>query len=115
MKIYQPIVLERAEELTKIIKDSGFMEQEDITDVNIVKEFFCNKLTEKFIEGYDLNEKGLFTEDEMVEYLQQIIIKSTLISLKQKGLIESYEDENTEEVFFLTKEGKEFTQKINLT
>jgi len=112
MKTYQPIVIQKANELIDIINETDFFQEENITNMNIVREFFCDRLTEKFLNDFDLNEKPLFHENEMVEYLHQIMILSTLDSLKEKGLIESYEDENTEAVYFLTKEGKELAASL---
>ena len=69
-----------------------------------------DKLTEKFIIG-ELAEDGidnmfLFTEDEFEQMLKEMITGSILYELKDKGLVDSYEDDSTEEVFFLTKKGK---------
>ena len=40
-------------------------------------------------------------------------IKSILFELKERGIVDSYEDENTEEMFFLTDEGKKFMKNTN--
>jgi DNA-binding MarR family transcriptional regulator len=43
--------------------------------------------------------------------LKEIIVGSTLQQLKEKGYINSYEDENTEEVF-LTEDSKEYIKNM---
>jgi hypothetical protein len=37
-----------------------------------------------------------------------------LFELKEKGFVDSYEDDNTEEMFFLTDEGKKFVKESNI-
>ena len=48
----------------------------------------------------------IFEEEEMLTILREIVTGSILYELKEKGLMGSYEDESTEEMFFLTKKGK---------
>ena len=48
----------------------------------------------------------MFTEDEFEVILRELVAGSVLYELKDKGLVDSYEDDNTEEMFFLTEEGK---------
>ena len=43
--------------------------------------------------------------------LKELIAGSVLYDLKQKGYVESYEDDTTEEMFFLTKKGKKFLKE----
>jgi len=64
-------------------------------------------LTQKYIDGLLENEEvELFGEDEFTKLLQEIVAGTLLYDLKEKGLINSYEDDNTEETFFLTEQGK---------
>lgn len=107
-RIYQPIVLEHSNELVQSLLESGFFDDYEITDTTFAKEYFCEKLTEKFIiNGLDL-ENGLFTDDEFLTMLKEIAAGSELKKLKDNGYVTSYEDENTEEVFYLTEEGKKY-------
>jgi DNA-binding PadR family transcriptional regulator len=39
---------------------------------------------------------------------------SILYELKDKGYVNSYEDDNTEEMFFLTKKGKKYLKNDKL-
>lgn len=107
-KIYQPIVIERA---NQIIEDlSEFFLEYQIDSTEFAEKYLCDKLTEKFIIGeLDFEEDDsifLFSEDEFEVILKELIAGSVLYELKQKGLVDSYEDDTTEEMFFLTEEGK---------
>lgn len=44
--------------------------------------------------------------------MDEIIVLGTLNSLREKGIIDCIENEKNEEMFFLTKEGKEIGSKI---
>jgi len=107
-KIYQPIVIEKANDIIESLTD--FFNDYQIESLDYAKEYMCDKLTEKFIDG-DLNddEEGnifLFTEPEFEQILKELIAGSVLYELKEKGLVDSYEDDTTDEMFFLTKKGK---------
>ena len=109
-KIYQPIVIEKCD----IILDSliEFFEDYEIESLDFAKKYLCDKLTEKFILGELDEEEGdslfLFNEEEFEVILKELIAGSVLYDLKQKGYVESYEDDTTEEMFFLTKKGKKY-------
>jgi ribosomal protein S25 len=75
-------------------------------DISFAIKTISDKLTEKFING-ELENEDLFVSGEFVGMLQMIIAENVLRELQKKGLITSYEDENTEEVFFLTELGKQ--------
>jgi hypothetical protein len=111
-KIYQPIVLEKSEEIIKSLIESGFFIDYEIPNTKFAKELLCEKLTEKFINGELSEDNAIFNEDEFENILKYIITGSILYELKTKGLVNSYEDENTEELFFLTERGKEILKNI---
>ena len=111
-RIYQPRVIEIANEIIETLKEIEFFEENNITDLTFTKSHLCDRLTEKYIEnGLDL-EIGIFTEDEFNEIIKTIIIGSVLHNLKESGYVSSYDDENTEELFFLTKEGKMLLEEM---
>ena len=107
-KIYQPVVIEKGNEIIDSLQD--FFEDYEIESLDFAKTYMYNKLTEKFIlgelEDENLDNLFLFTEEEFEQMLKEMITGSILYELKDKGLIDSYEDDTTEEVFFLTKKGK---------
>ena len=69
-------------------------------------------MTEKFINGQLDSDDELFGEDEFAKLLQELVAGSVLYELKEKGYINSYEDDETEEMFFLTEDGKKFLKNI---
>jgi hypothetical protein len=111
-KIYQPEVLVKSKEIIDLLVDIKFFSDHEIDNTYFAEQYFNEKLTEKFING-EINEEAIFSEDEMEICLKEIITGSILYQLKDKGYVNSYEDENTEEIFFLTEEGKEYLKNIN--
>lgn len=103
---YQPIVIEKTNVIIDELIYSNFFKDNEIMDIGFAMKTISDKLTEKFING-ELENEELFTTDEFVAMLQMIIAENVLRELQKKGLITSYEDENTEEVFFLTELGKQ--------
>jgi len=103
---YQPIVIEKTNVIIDELIYSNFFKDNEIMDIGFAMKTISDKLTEKFING-ELENEDLFVSGEFVGMLQMIIAENVLRELQKKGLITSYEDENTEEVFFLTELGKQ--------
>lgn len=100
-KVYQPIVIEEAENILQGLIESEFFIDYDITDYTYSKQYLLDVLTEKYINGLlDDDETELFTEAEFEQILKELVAGTVLYELKQKGYVNSYEDENTEEMFF---------------
>jgi hypothetical protein len=115
-KIYQPIVIEKANDIIESLTD--FFNDYQIESLDFAQEYMYDKLTEKFIAG-ELNddEEGnvfLFTESEFEQILKELIAGSVLYELKEKGLVDSYQDDTTDEMFFLTKKGKKLLKEDKL-
>ena len=114
-KIYQPIVIEKANDIIESLSD--FFADYEVQSLDFVKEYMYDKLTEKFIAGeLEEDEVGnvlLFTESEFEIVLKELIAGSLLYELKDRGLVESYEGDTTEETFFLTKKGKKLLKEDN--
>lgn len=110
-KIYQQCVIEKTEELIEILTSISFFADYEIEKTDFTKKYLLNVLTEKFIEG-KFNDDEIFTEDEFETYLKEIISGSVLHDLKEKGYVNSYEDDEVDEVFFLTEEGKEYLKNL---
>ena len=106
-KAYQPIVVEETEQIIQGLIESEFFSDYEIDDYTFARQYILDLLTQKFIDGLlEDEEVELFTEDEFTKILQEIVAGTLLYDLKQKGLINSYEDDSTEETFFLTEEGR---------
>jgi hypothetical protein len=113
--IYQPIVIEKSNEIIESLTDL-FIDYE-IMSLEFARKYLCDKLTDKFIEGnLDNDDEGsilIFNDEEFEVVLREIVAGSVLYELKEKGLVDSYQDDTTEEMFFLTKKGKREMKKNN--
>lgn len=119
-KAYQPIVIEETDNLIQGLIESEFFLDYDITDYSFARNLILDELTQKYIDGLfdepdddDESDIELFTEDEFTKLLQKIVAGSLLSDLKERGLVNSYEDDNTEETFFLTEEGKKLLRDVD--
>jgi hypothetical protein len=114
-KIYQPIVIEMTNEIITDLTETEFFADYEIQSTVFAEKYLLDKLTEKFILGELENEDdeflGVFNDDEFEVVLREIVAGSVLYELKERGLVDSYEDETTEEMFFLTKKGKRVMKK----
>lgn len=112
-KIYQPIVLEKSQQIIDILVESKFFEDYEMENTKFAMEYFSDKLTEKFIDGnIDMELDELFTDEEFEQCLSEIVVGTLMRQLKEKGYLNSYEDNDTEETFFLTDDGREFLKKL---
>lgn len=92
-----------------LVADNFFIDFE-ITNQEYAKKRFAEELTAKFlVDGLD-EDGDYFTEQEYDQILGEIIAEDVLRNLQKRGYLQSYEDETTEEVFFLTESGK---KKLN--
>ena len=111
--IYQPIVIERANEIMNVLRETDFFFEYEIEDESFAMTYLCDKLTDKFIKGeLDESIENLFHEDDMEQFLKEIVAGSLLYELQNKGIIDSIEDENNEESFFLTEKGKKLADEM---
>lgn len=101
---FQPSIIETATAIVEGLKESGFFIEEDVRDFKEAHKMICEALTQKFIR--DSSNDEYFTEDEFSDLLGMIVANDVILRLKSKGIINSYGDENVEEVFFLTNKGK---------
>lgn len=111
---YLPKIQEITEEIiTTLVEDNYFTEFE-ISSQDYARKRISDELTRKFLEnGLDNEEEGYFTEDEFDTILKEIIAEDVLRTLQKNGLIDSYEDDETEEMFFLTDLGKTQVDKMD--
>lgn len=114
-KIYQPIVIEMCDEIITDLVETEFFKDYEIESTDFARKYLLDKLTEKFILGELENDEdeflGVFNDDEFEVVLREIVAGSVLYELKSRGLVDSYEDDTTEEMFFLTKKGKKLMKK----
>jgi hypothetical protein len=103
-KVYPTEVKDVAAGLINVLKESGFFEDEDFQNTEFAEKYIREILLEKFLAGTSLD---LGDDEETNKHLDKIIDGSIFYQLKKKGFVDSYEDENTKEVFFLTEKGRE--------
>lgn len=113
-EVYQPFIIEEANNLVESLEQSGFFIDFEIEDKSYALNYFCDKLTEKFVQGVLDENIYIFTDEEMDKMLNEIMVGSVLFELQKDGFVDSIEDENNEERFFLTEKGKKIAKKINL-
>jgi Fe2+ or Zn2+ uptake regulation protein len=94
----------------KIIKTGAFEEflNEEEIEVKYLKDSLSDLLLPKFIAGDEL----ILSLEEIYDAINIASANSILNSLKDKGLIDSIEDEG-EEKFFLTQEGHKYCLENN--
>lgn len=105
------IVVDCVETIIESLRESLFFK-----DYNIGEEYadklFTELITKEYIKNPSLDDTDFFWEEEEFQtILQKIITGSIFYELKNNGILNSYEDDNTEETFFLTEKGKELTKK----
>lgn len=109
---FLPKIEEFTEEIIQTLVDDKFFEDFEIHDQTYARKRLSEELTKKFlINGLEDEGDGIFTEDEFDVILKEIAAESVLRDLQKRGYVNSYEDEYTEETFFLTELGKEELNK----
>jgi hypothetical protein len=109
---YIPKVEAIADDIIQTLIEDKFFEDFEIKDYSYTRKRFCDELTAKFLlNGLEDEGISLFNDEEFDKILKEVIAEDILRTLQKNGLINSYEDENTEEVFFLTDKGREEVEK----
>ena len=104
---YLPKIQEITEEIIASLVEDNYFTEFEISSEDYARKRISDELTRKFLEnGLDNEDEGYFSEDEFETILKEIIAEDVLRSLQKNGLIDSYEDDETEEMFFLTDLGK---------
>jgi hypothetical protein len=110
---YQPKVMLIADEIIKGMEYENFTERYNLTNMKFVRTYLCDLLTVKYINGeLDDDEDGVFTEEEFDNILIDVVNQHTKQVLIDDGIINTYEDETTDEVIFLTDKGKELMEQL---
>jgi hypothetical protein len=91
-----------------VAKDSGIVGASGNTDPDILEEMLCELALNKFLADGEMH----WDEHEFVECCQLAAAHTVIRDLKNEGLIDSIEDENGEEVVWITAKGKEITRRI---
>lgn len=105
-KSYQPIVVQETENIVQGLVLSNFFKDHGIEDYTFATEHISEILSSKDESTLTNMEVELFTEDEFNDLLNTIIVGSHIKELKEHGYMDSYKDDNNDEIFFITEEGK---------
>jgi hypothetical protein len=108
MKTYPDSVIDFANEAYDTISETlveSFPTYDKKWMKEISLEFICSKIgLPKFLKGEDLLFKD---QEEAYNFLNHIYVELAIRSLIKKGLVDSIENEEGEEMIFLTQKGKE--------
>lgn len=105
---YPEKVINYSREIFDCFAAGNFFSEEDI-DPFIFSKFLCEKVMPNWLSGDDVE----LTEEDLMEVILYSSTKSVLIGMKNKGLLDSIEDESGEECFFLTPDGKEAAEELS--
>jgi hypothetical protein len=104
---YPEPIVEAVEEFIKTgIFDDYFKEE------NVEPEYLTEQLSHILLTKFIAGEDTSLNEEEICQAMALAGVYSGLESLKKKGLANSIEDEQGEELFFLTQEGKQELEKL---
>lgn len=94
-------VHEYASKVTEVLATDEFFEEEEISE-----EIFYKNLGFVGLQYFLAGEALPITEKEMLDVITHSAAESVLESLREKGMLDSFPDENGEEHYFLTSDGK---------
>jgi len=80
---------------------------EDV-DPGILEDILCKSALEKFLGDDEM----MWSEEEVYDALNLAEVRSQLVELFEEGLVDSIEDENGEEIVWLTEKGKQLVEKV---
>jgi hypothetical protein len=105
-QINSPKIVDRkVDGILDIIRESGFFDIFEIGE-NYARKELTHVVTEEYVKQLTPDFTVEWSNGQLDKILRRIFTGSVLYELKKEGIVNSYEDENTEEVFFLTEKGK---------
>lgn len=111
--VYQSGIIAKATEIVELLVESKFYEENEIKSTDFSMEYLLEKLTEKFISGEPvMDDDYLFSDEDFDVILKEILVGSHLSEIKRKGYINTYSDENTDEIYFITEQGKNYLKSL---
>ena len=105
------VVLHHVENIIEGLREELFFDDYKIGEEYAIK-LFTKLVTEKYVEHPSLEMDFFWSESEFESILQKIIPGSIMYQLKDEGIMDSYEDENYSEHFFLTEKGKQIAKEL---
>ena len=106
MKTYPEPVVFIAEQIYEVFEES--LVEECQKDAEYCEPIAMEKISEFMLPKFLKGEELMITEKEVDILLRICLAEISMTALKEKGLIDFMEDENGEEVIFLTEKGKNY-------
>lgn len=107
MKIYPKHIEEYADKMIKVASEDP--EANKDLDMDTFKKEICEKVLQKFLNNED---ELRLSESEALDCVHYAIFQKAVKGLKEKGIVDTIEDENGEDIIFLTEKGKLYNDKI---
>lgn len=104
-KIYPEKVIIAGDKIFNALCEDEIFADYTLKEREAAKAILFDDLTEKFINDKFNGDVPIYDEEEFETLLNKIIINSLLEMMEADGLLNSYEDEETEKVYFLTEKG----------
>jgi len=99
--MYPQIVELALDDIVNNLDKTDFFEIEQV-DPSYVRKYFGKELFQQWLSGEDF----YLSEDKATELLQMSIVAHQIDDMERRGLIGTVENENGEEVVYLTEMGK---------
>ena len=111
---YPVTVQEWLDNLYDYLKTEGFFEGEELEDSNEenVMSNFYEIVGKSALQSWLENGEVRLEEKQLSKLLYQVVIKVHVEELMKSGMVDSIEDENGEEVMWLTPKGKDINKKL---
>jgi hypothetical protein len=90
MNNYPKIVVDKTNELVEVLVDINFFEENELEIDSSIIDLICKKLVIKFIDGQLSEDEYVydsFSEEEVSNLLNEIIVLGTLVKLLNKLLV----------------------------
>jgi hypothetical protein len=107
-RVYPSEVNEVGNGIIAILVEDGFFSGEYFSATTYATRYIKDVLLEKFLGGQALDLGG---DEEMSHHVDMMITGSIIYQLKEQGYVQSYEDEDTPEVFFTTEKGRRLLEE----
>ena len=111
-KIYPEKVIIAGDKIFNALCEEDLFEDYSKKELEAAKTILYDDLTDKFINDQFNGDVPIYSEEELASLLNKIVISSILDMMEEEGLVNSYEDEETEKVYFLGEKGKEALNEI---
>jgi len=108
---YPQLVEEALVEWQEALKDPEFLLEQDINPAYVIsstRSVFGPAILEQWLK----TGKPIIMEKDAENLIRKFIVDALLAELKDKGYVDSIEDEHGEEIYWATAEGKAYKNKV---